>query len=369
MAEGRKHKSLSFPFALSSEGSLVHISDFKKGTAISCPGCSAEFIARQGQKVRHHFAHKAKSNCQPESVLHATAKQLVADSFEKSLSDSTKYVFRWRCSTCGEPREVDVTSIATTVRAEHSGIEGVRSDLFFEGRRPFALEIVVSHKPEPETLARYGQAGVVVFECWPQWDTVHELVFGVGCELAHFDKPSGCATCTRRREGLAAARAVFQNLRKQLWTPSCDETPVVPWSADRHGQPIYGTALQRVLREARLLTRYGFYQAKNKPWLLYLPLENNWTIYADYGGEVWRDPTPMLYCGDRRAKNSGQDEDNVDPVEFGIYWALQAFVSRSGVDAHLTQESYLRHHSMASVGLEPTWNQAVEEWLLPCPFS
>lgn len=62
---------------------LVHIDDAENGLACNCicPVCRRPLLAKQGEKLAHHFAHEADDvtcNPSPESLVHSYAKQQVA---------------------------------------------------------------------------------------------------------------------------------------------------------------------------------------------------------------------------------------------------------------------------------------------------
>ncbi|MBR1763449.1 MAG: topoisomerase DNA-binding C4 zinc finger domain-containing protein [Eubacterium sp.] len=64
-------------------GKAVHISEVESGLKCNCtcPACNEPLIARKGQKTMHHFAHKAKSECEYgyQSSLHLAAKDILSE--------------------------------------------------------------------------------------------------------------------------------------------------------------------------------------------------------------------------------------------------------------------------------------------------
>ncbi len=53
-----------------------------KGLDYRCPECAEEVILKQGQKVIHHFSHRAKSNCSSgETMSHLLGKRVLHESF------------------------------------------------------------------------------------------------------------------------------------------------------------------------------------------------------------------------------------------------------------------------------------------------
>jgi competence CoiA-like predicted nuclease len=59
---------------------LVRSEPATKGQPFACPGCGDPLVFRAGEVRARHFAHRATGICTSETVLHATAKRLVAES-------------------------------------------------------------------------------------------------------------------------------------------------------------------------------------------------------------------------------------------------------------------------------------------------
>src|SRR5690606_2683818 len=115
-------------------------------------------VARHGTKNRPHFAHKVETNaCSPETALHRLAKEAIRRGVEDALRDSRPYEFEWRCPVCwaGNWGNLAVTPRRILVEEE---LDGIRPDLLAvnESNKPLvAIEVVVTHLPEEETLNTY----------------------------------------------------------------------------------------------------------------------------------------------------------------------------------------------------------------------
>ena len=73
-------KQLRLTYALKN-GEIVHISNVDKGLSCGCicPACGERLVAKKGEKMMHHFAHKSGSSCEYgyESSLHLAAKDIL----------------------------------------------------------------------------------------------------------------------------------------------------------------------------------------------------------------------------------------------------------------------------------------------------
>lgn len=70
---------------------IDEINDNNKHDIYTCPICGSEVIARLGDKKVHHFAHKDKSKCNSETMIHWWVKNKlieVGDSFSIKLSNN-----------------------------------------------------------------------------------------------------------------------------------------------------------------------------------------------------------------------------------------------------------------------------------------
>lgn len=142
---------LKIPFALR-DGVLIHISDVESGSKHGgvCAVCNRPLIARKGAQKRHHFAHQADVQCNPETVLHKLGKILLQSQIETALKARRDVPVTWKCSRCADEHKGNLLRKASAVRLEFP-LTGCRPDLtlFDENDNPIAIiEIVVQHAPE-----------------------------------------------------------------------------------------------------------------------------------------------------------------------------------------------------------------------------
>ena len=74
-----RHEGGNLIYALSN-GKLVSVEDVPAGLKCDCfcPACGEQLVAKKGQKMTHHFAHKAGTNCAfgYQTSLHLLAKDI-----------------------------------------------------------------------------------------------------------------------------------------------------------------------------------------------------------------------------------------------------------------------------------------------------
>ncbi len=157
---------LLLPYAINSSGNLVHIDDARKGNTYTCPSCGANLSLRiskipKGQKYHrpNHFAHKGSvDNRCSESFLHKLFKQRVAEYIRTELDRPNKAIwFEWKCDKCNELHKGNLLKKATQV-IEELDLQVCRPDIALldkDGKVVIVIEIVVTHKPAPETLQFY----------------------------------------------------------------------------------------------------------------------------------------------------------------------------------------------------------------------
>lgn len=179
-------------------------------------------MPHDGIKPTAHFAHKADAACSGETALHKAAKAAIVDAHGRG----TLRGLEWECPRC--KRSLHVTDLRSLVlREETSPCAGVVSDVLgldsnLDGAEPrVAIEVVVSHDLEAETLARYRAQGLAVFSLRPSWGIVGDLVRGadalrVDHRLGVVDETTceGCQQVLREKREWEA-RVLAQ--RAQAW--------------------------------------------------------------------------------------------------------------------------------------------------------
>ena len=189
--------TLKVPFAMRS-GELIHISKVSSGatTDCTCPACGELLTVRKGKRVRHHFAHRAKTNCKPETALHRIAKLLLRDGIKRALDDGREVLMTWECLMCGDKHSGNLLRSAKEVGVEETlGERRPDLTLFGPGRKPIAvIEVVVSHEPDPAAREFYAARSIPVMELHIHTDADVERLY----DLREFHASFG-SVCTRKK--------------------------------------------------------------------------------------------------------------------------------------------------------------------------
>ena len=206
-----------YPVACNQAGAPIHIDDWVRGQPVTCFGCGQDLIGRlpyDGIKPTAHFAHKVDAACSGETALHKAAKAAIlyahAGGVLKALS--------WECPHC--KRCLHRTNLRSFVlRSEMSPCTGVVSDVLgldAAGDSRVAIEVVVTHDVEAETLSRYRASGLYVFVLRPTWGLIGDIVRGVDPlpvdHLLGFVDTTACEGC---REVLSEKREWEDRERRQ----------------------------------------------------------------------------------------------------------------------------------------------------------
>lgn len=162
-------KDLLLPYAYDSTGNLVYIDCARKDVTYKCPHCGESLTLNlchipEGQKYhrRNHFSHPKGSpdNHCSESFLHKLFKEKVAECLRQKIANNEReFKFRWFCKWCNHFHEGNLLKNSVDVRLEHD-LGVCQSDIALldkDGNVRVAIEIVVTHKPEPETLQYYKE--------------------------------------------------------------------------------------------------------------------------------------------------------------------------------------------------------------------
>ena len=215
--------TILYPIARDPQGAPIHIDNWERGQDVTCFGCEQDLIGRlpfDGIKPTAHFAHKADVACNGETALHKTAKAAILHSHVNGALQSLS----WECPRCKRcHHQTDLRSIV--LREEKSPCEGVVSDVLgrdASGKPCVAIEVVVTHDVESETLERYRSLGIHVFTLRPSWGTVGDIVRGVDpltveyrAGLVDTSSCEGCQQVLREKEEWAARERAQQ--AKSWW--------------------------------------------------------------------------------------------------------------------------------------------------------
>lgn len=163
-----KKQKLLLPYAYDSTGNLVHIDNAHKGEIYKCPECGKILSLNiskipEGQKYhrRNHFSHHPEGspdNQCTESFLHKLFKERAAECIRKKISNKeTEFRFVWSCHECGERHQGNLLKKAKSVCLEYD-LGVCRPDIALldaTGKVIIAIEVVVTHKPDSDTMTYY----------------------------------------------------------------------------------------------------------------------------------------------------------------------------------------------------------------------
>lgn len=165
---------LLLPYAYDPDGNLVSIDDVTKGQKYTCPSCGAELSLKiskipPGQKHhrRNHFAHKGNTdNHCSESFLHKLFKERCAEFISNKIAKHEEFYFKCFCEECFKQHKGNLLKKAEKVVLEYDlGVCKPDIALLDEnGKVRIVVEIVVTHKPEPEVLKYYEEKNIVCLQ-------------------------------------------------------------------------------------------------------------------------------------------------------------------------------------------------------------
>jgi hypothetical protein len=100
-------ENVQYRFALDEAGRSIDVATLNatSGRVFQCLGCGEPMVAKLGDQLAHHFAHKANSHCAGETYLHQLAKQVFREEFERCLNQNLAFQIeipqRWVCGNHG----------------------------------------------------------------------------------------------------------------------------------------------------------------------------------------------------------------------------------------------------------------------------
>lgn len=150
------------------DGVLTHISNVESGLKCGCicPGCGEELIAKKGNKMTHHFAHKANSECLSgyQTSLHLLAKDILLEE-KRILLPKVKIRFS---DHGGSYKEVLISN-ETFIEIDNVVLEKKQGEIIpdviaYCGDKKLYIEIYVTHKIDDNKKIKIAEEDVSTIE-------------------------------------------------------------------------------------------------------------------------------------------------------------------------------------------------------------
>lgn len=164
--------TILYTVATDKDGNLVKANDAEKGDNFFCPVCKTELILRKSGKTgkgtkRPHFAHRSLTpNCTPETALHYSFKNLLADKLQRHIATQKPLPIVWQCKYCYDRHSGNLLKKIKAVIVEYN-MTVCQPDiaLFDAENKVFAVvEVVVTHKPEKKVLKYYSDNDIILIQ-------------------------------------------------------------------------------------------------------------------------------------------------------------------------------------------------------------
>ncbi len=165
-------KKLLYTIAKDKIGENILIKNAQKSVSYFCIECGGVMLVRKSGKSgkgskRPHFAHKSlTSNCTPEGVLHMGFKKLATKFIETKIAKNEPINISWGCIFCCERHSGNLLKNVVEVKEEFY-LGECRPDISLldsEGKVTKVIEVVVTHKPEIQTLEYYKNNNIVMVQ-------------------------------------------------------------------------------------------------------------------------------------------------------------------------------------------------------------
>ncbi len=137
------------------DNQLVHISEVDSGLKCNCtcPACGEILIARKGDKVIHHFAHKSTLECEYgyQTSLHMAAKQIIYDNQEIRVPDLyLEFPGVYKKELIEEERNIKVIDVILEKKLDNI----IPDILLITDVGKIIVEIFVTHEIDSEKLEK-----------------------------------------------------------------------------------------------------------------------------------------------------------------------------------------------------------------------
>lgn len=142
-------RELLIPYGLAPNGHLTKAADATRGVEYACPECRTPLVYRAGETVTHHFAHKANTACTGESVLHLTAKMLIAQTIEEhaATENNSRISMKCNCDCCNSQFNLNLPKNAFSSARQEERIGSFICDVVAmrDGQLALGVEVLATH--------------------------------------------------------------------------------------------------------------------------------------------------------------------------------------------------------------------------------
>lgn len=225
------------------------------------------------------------------------------DTFHKAKNNRHEYHLTWPCPACNNTQRICMPSTWKSISIEDIPTPGIRSDILLKEPKHVAIEIVVTHEPEEETLARYKAAQISVFIVRiAKWSDVAELAKEVNSEHLYFGDTRKCKNCNRLRQEAEEEQQIIARTKTKIADTFAKALPnerqLNTWEFDRTGR-VFPRTMNNIRPIALRLLRAGLRQSSKKPWIFFINVPGNIVFFVDFGGSedspFWKTQQPTIY--------------------------------------------------------------------------
>lgn len=195
-----------YTIASDKNGLLIEAIHADKENSYFCLSCQNELVLKKSGKTeknskRPHFAHKnIVSNCNPETVLHYAFKIKLFDFLNTQINTNRHFEITWICENCNAEHKGNLLKKVRDIKLEYN-LTAFKPDitLFDENNKVFAvIEIVVTHKPDENTIKFYKENKIILIQINLHSDTDLEKIIS---KIEKPDKVDFCMTPTCKKCG------------------------------------------------------------------------------------------------------------------------------------------------------------------------
>lgn len=162
--ESQQSVGIKLPYAIRT-GRVVDISMVDSGLCIDCkcPVCGSPLVAKKGQKVQHHFAHYANTECRHagETILHLASKEII-ERIRRIRLPAVILEFQSHKPAWTISEEVDL--VVDEVFLETKIGEIVPDIIVVAKKKRLAIEVTVTHKTSADKVSQLAADGYSVLE-------------------------------------------------------------------------------------------------------------------------------------------------------------------------------------------------------------
>lgn len=158
-----------YGWAVDENGRPIPISAAERGKVYYCPVCEGEMVAKKGDMLQHHFAHKSLLVCTADTVARKVAGLWVAHRLRQAVAAGNPVEVDWTLPHDDKPFKINILKDVASIQENHDKVPNP-GDIILRNAAGKAMVVVflgLDGPPEAEKIAGWVRQRAAIIKLNP----------------------------------------------------------------------------------------------------------------------------------------------------------------------------------------------------------